>query len=231
MIRIFSVCALLISDASASYCSTLHSDYLHRQLEGWNSSVPFTEESGTKHIPYTTVYNGTATVTVGNGDVEGGVYHPMIASNDPNKVHWVTHIYVVDQNDEVIQMKAMDPTVVGVPATFVFIVPEGVTQLVAYEFCNIHGLWKGPTFNLQNSGELIAACEKDDVDPNAYESWGADFFRRQAFPPFEEANPYTHDGKHAPYITLNGSNGQVVVGVEGNMHVMNGGDAETQPVR
>lgn len=219
--------------ASSNYCNTLHLDYVRRQLENFNSTTPFTEEDGTKHTPYIKVDNGVATVTVGNGNVEGGIYHPMIPSGDPNQVHWVTHIYVVDQNDHVIQMKTMDPTS-AVPATFSFDVPEGVTQLIAYEFCNLHGLWKGPTLLIETSLRRLATtvddtCQKDDVPPNAYESWSADFNRRQEMPPFDLAHPYTTDGKHAPYITLDGSKGRIVVGTEENMHVMIGGDAETPP--
>ena len=216
---------------ATTYCDTLHLDYMRRQLEDFNSATPYTEEDGTKHTPYLEVVNGTATVTVGNGDVEGGVYHPMVASGDPSQVHWVNHIYVMDQNDKIIALKAMDPTD-GVPAQFSFTVPEGVTQLTAYEFCNLHGLWKGPTFNTEGTGETgttEAICMKSDVPPNSYESWHADFIRRQALPPFEVSEAYTPDGKHTPYITLNGSTGTVIVGPADNMHPMVGGDHENPP--
>ena len=33
----------------------------------------------------------TGSVVVGNGD-DGGVWHPMVASDDPAVVHFVTHI-------------------------------------------------------------------------------------------------------------------------------------------
>ena len=39
----------------------------------------------------------SATIVVGNGDEEDGVWHPMIASDDPNAVHFITHIMVKDQ--------------------------------------------------------------------------------------------------------------------------------------
>ena len=32
-----------------------------------------------------------------NGDEEDGVWHPMIASDDPSTVHFITHIMVKDQ--------------------------------------------------------------------------------------------------------------------------------------
>ncbi len=38
----------------------------------------------------------TGSVVVGNGD-DGGVWHPMVASDDPAVVHFVTHIMVQDQ--------------------------------------------------------------------------------------------------------------------------------------
>ena len=233
MYRIIAATSCLLSVIRATtYCDTLRLDYVRRHFEEFNSTLPYTEEGGTKHTPYVEVTNRTATVTVGNGDKEGGVYHPMVASGDPSVVHWVNYIYVADQNDEIIVLKTMDPTD-GMPAQFSFTVPKGVTQLTAYEFCNLHGLWKGPTFSMNDPVEAVTAtdtvCKKDDVPPNSYESWHADFIRRQALPPFDESEPYVEDGKHAPYITLNGSTGTVAVGPEENMHVMVGGDAETPP--
>ena len=35
----------------------------------------------------------TATVVVGNGDEEGGIWHhPMVTNDDPETVHFITHI-------------------------------------------------------------------------------------------------------------------------------------------
>ena len=37
----------------------------------------------------------TATILV--GDDELGIYHPKVASDDPNKVHFITHVMAMDE--------------------------------------------------------------------------------------------------------------------------------------
>jgi len=107
-----------------------------------NKSAPYTD--GAKHTPYIFLSGNQATVEVG----DGSPYHPMVASTDPNTVHFITHIYVLDQNQDIVIMKALNPNGVD-KASINFTVPEGITSLTAYEWCNLHGLWKGPTVTVE----------------------------------------------------------------------------------
>ena len=170
-----------------TYCTTLHADMLRRQeFEDFSTSGPFTVVNGTKHTPYITFNQdgSKATVTVGDGDVVGGVYHPVKPSAYPDEVHFVTHIWVLDQDENVIVLDATDPSSGTTPVTFTFDTPEGVTSMVAYEWCNLHGLWMGPevTVPIDNSATQRAAgdsCGVDELDEGAWISTHADFLRQQ----------------------------------------------------
>ena len=69
--------------------------------------------------------------------------------------HWITEIYVMDDTGKVVAMSSLDPTLVDA-AKMEFEVPESAKTLTAYEWCNIHGLWVGPTVEVvrtASSGE------------------------------------------------------------------------------
>jgi len=116
----------------------MDADFMRRQTAYFNPDGIFIAADGEskKHTPFVTVSDDgkSATVVVGNGDEEGGVYHPMVPSDDPSiPPHWVTHIIVKDQDGNFIVNQALSPTVEG-PATITFAVPEGVTELIASEW-------------------------------------------------------------------------------------------------
>jgi len=121
----------------AGFCPTLHADFLRRQQLTWGRAAPFNESDGAKHTPYIAINGTVATVTVG----DGSPYHPMVAA--PGAVHFVTHIYVLDQDGAFVALDVLDPAGADVART-TFAVPAGATSLRAYEFCNLHGLWEGP---------------------------------------------------------------------------------------
>jgi len=262
------------------YCWTVHQDLLRRQRDEWHRSRPYTIEDGTKHTPFIIDFDTTtrrkATVVVGNGQDIGGIYHPMMASDNPAMVHFISSIYVVDQNDHVFAFVTMDPTQPA-PAQVIFDVPKYVTEMTAYEFCNLHGLYKGPTVlttslpsmiptNSTSSsissnatataadtevtslvgktrndvvGELYSSsyntnCHVDSPVPAAWDSFAADFVRRQSLPPFNSLTPYNQlDGygvagtQHTPFMAFETQEGgyitaTVKVGTEGNYHEMKG---------
>lgn len=76
--------------------------------------------------------------------MEGGVFHPMNPSINGSEPHWITDIYVVDQNNNIIAMNSLDPTEAD-KATLTFNIGPNVTETKAYEWCNLHGLWEGPS--------------------------------------------------------------------------------------
>lgn len=93
------------STYESEHCPTLKADFARRQLAEWASSTPFTIANGgdgydkAKHVPVLTLSEdgGSFTIVVGNGNEENGVWHPQVASDDPDVVHFVSHIYVEDQ--------------------------------------------------------------------------------------------------------------------------------------
>lgn len=127
-----------IQPPSMEACESYHKDFLLRQQREFDETSAYTEtDSNKKHIPYITLADdkGSASIIVG---VEG-LYHPM---NGPT--HWLTEIWVVDQDDKIIKWIPLDPTGKD-KAQVTFDVPAGTTKLTAYVWCNLHGLYKGPT--------------------------------------------------------------------------------------
>ncbi|EJK52372.1 hypothetical protein THAOC_28367 [Thalassiosira oceanica] len=235
--KLLAVLSALSAVAAASdFCPTIFADLTRRQLEHFDSDVPFTIGMGAKHVPVLTLSEDgkTATIVVGNGDEEGGVWHPMKPSGDPDKVHWVTHILVKDQDGNVIVVDPIDPNgfpdnkdyvAGGIPPQIQFDVPSGVTEMTPYEFCNLHGLWVGETVAVPSTTDVLAETRATDATcgpkqwtSGSWESVHADLLRQQAahYNPNGDAVFTEVDGKkHTPYITLDGAKGRVFVGVEG----------------
>ena len=78
-----------------------------------------------KHVPVVTVDGSTVKVAVGAGE------HPMLPE------HYITWIYL--QTNMGGQRKSLQPG--GAPAA-TFALAEGEVPVAAYEYCNLHGLWK-----------------------------------------------------------------------------------------
>jgi hypothetical protein len=96
-LRISATALLSLSTVSnglkilSEHCSTIKADFARRQLAEWNSSAAFTSADGTANIPVLTVSDDGSSFTV---DIEGATQVP---SDDPEVVHFVTHVYVEDQ--------------------------------------------------------------------------------------------------------------------------------------
>lgn len=78
-----------------------------------------------KHLPVVEVNGNEITVTVGS------VIHPM------TEEHHIAWIYLLTENGG--QRKVLEHT--GEPVAK-FILAEGEKPVAAYEYCNLHGLWK-----------------------------------------------------------------------------------------
>ena len=78
-----------------------------------------------KHVPVVTVEGNTVKVAV------GAVEHPMLPE------HYIMWVYL--QTNMGGQRKALQPGTAPV-ATFALV--EGEVPVAAYEYCNLHGLWK-----------------------------------------------------------------------------------------
>ncbi len=84
-----------------------------------------TDDAGEKHVPVITVDGQTVTVTVGS------VEHPML------EAHYIQ--WIVLETKEGRQRKALKP---GQKPVAVFALTPGDEAVAAYEYCNLHGLWK-----------------------------------------------------------------------------------------
>lgn len=135
-----------VSDFAEGAWPSVHADFLRLQAEVFQSETPFTEADGEKHTPYITVNDdGTSSILVGK---VGGEIHPMNGSSDGvTEPHWITEIYVVDQDDNIVAMKSLDPTGVT-EATMTFDTPEGATTLQAYSWCSEYHKMDFPFWSL-----------------------------------------------------------------------------------
>ena len=84
-----------------------------------------TDAAQEKHVPVVEVNGSLVTVTVGS------VAHPML---EEHHIAWIAL-----ETDQGMQRKVLAPT--GEPKA-VFARTEGEEPVAAYEYCNLHGLWK-----------------------------------------------------------------------------------------
>jgi desulfoferrodoxin (superoxide reductase-like protein) len=114
---------------------------------------PFVELLAESHSPIIELASDRRSghVLVGN---YSGATHPMIASIGGSTPHWIEMIYVVDQDDIIIAMQALDPTDPPFMGLMYFSIPDdgSVTTVRALQKCNIHGLWEGPYVEITDDG-------------------------------------------------------------------------------
>ena len=84
-----------------------------------------TDAAQEKHVPVVTVNGNKVEVTVGS------IAHPM------QEEHSITIIYIETKSGG--QYRKLSP---GEEPKAEFILPEGDEFIAAYEYCNLHGLWK-----------------------------------------------------------------------------------------
>ena len=78
-----------------------------------------------KHIPKVTIDNNKVLVEIGE------VEHPMV---DAHYIKWI----IIETTDG-IQIKRLQPNNKPIAE---FRIKEGSNFIAAYEYCNLHGLWK-----------------------------------------------------------------------------------------
>lgn len=94
--------------------------------EEMNELVPKTADSATeKHVPVVTVDGNLVTVTVGS------TLHPM---EEKHSIQWIAL-----ETEQGNQRKTLKP---GQKPTLTFALTPGDKVVAAYEYCNLHGLWK-----------------------------------------------------------------------------------------
>ncbi|MFA5561156.1 MAG: desulfoferrodoxin family protein [Eubacteriales bacterium] len=94
--------------------------------EEMSELVPNTiDASKEKHVPVVEVKGNVVTVRIGSVD------HPMLPEH---YIEWVAL-----QTKQGNQRKALKP---GQPPVATFMICDGDEVVAAYEYCNLHGLWK-----------------------------------------------------------------------------------------
>jgi len=83
------------------------------------------------------------------------------------KEHYILGIYLRDQSDAIVQMQNFTRPAYAIPAPLTYSVeldPKWTT-ITPYAFCNIHGVWKGITYEIPAkpaedplASEIIAGC-------------------------------------------------------------------------
>lgn len=85
-----------------------------------------TDAAQEKHVPVIAIDGQKVTVTVGSVD------HPMMEE------HYITFIMLETRQGR--QRKVLNP---GEAPKAEFMICEGDEVVAAYEYCNLHGFWKG----------------------------------------------------------------------------------------
>ena len=84
-----------------------------------------TDASNEKHVPVVTQNGNKVSVVVGS------VEHPML---EEHSIQWI-----IVETDKGYQVKYLNP---GEKPVADFVLAEGENYKAAYEFCNLHGVWK-----------------------------------------------------------------------------------------
>ena len=84
-----------------------------------------TDAAGEKHVPVIEIEGNKVTVKVGS------VAHPMM---EEHSIQWI-----VLETEQGRQRKTLKP---GEEPVAVFAIADGDKVVEAYEYCNLHGLWK-----------------------------------------------------------------------------------------
>ena len=113
-------CGKIVELIKPSKCPTFCCNEEMKEL------VPGTSDGASeKHVPVIDVEGNTARVTVGS------VIHPML---EEHYIEWI-----ILETDRGVQKKLLSP---GQEPAAEFVLADGEKAVSAYEYCNLHRLWK-----------------------------------------------------------------------------------------
>ena len=133
-----------------------------------------------KHDPYLSISStrlATVVVRGNGGSTEPDSLHPM------STAHFISNIWITDQDGAVICDQEFDGTEAS--PTFSCQLATSVTMVQSHEFCNLHGLWSGPTVTVEF--EVFAARKEETTSVNGN---GPAYFRVATSTPTKH-DPYT----------------------------------------
>ena len=113
-------CGKILGEIKGSGCPTICCGEEMQELV-----ANTTDGAVEKHVPVITVDGNIVTVVVGSVD------HPML---EEHSIQWIAI-----ETKEGAQRKTLKP---GDAPKAVFALAEGDELICAYEYCNLHGLWK-----------------------------------------------------------------------------------------
>ena len=148
--------------------------YLQKRVFAEENPFQWNPESAynTKHTPFITVSGEVAVIDVGFKVVDGvdiRPVHPIGINSNGSLQHLIVLIYVKNQNGQVVSASEM--TIPGAQNSITFVVPSDATALTAFAYCNLHGLFEGPTVTIPSREPcLLASCfEATTILPTAPE--------------------------------------------------------------
>ena len=104
-------------------------------------------EDAPKHEPFITIDGTSMTVGVRGNDGSMTTLHPQSAPD-----HFISHVWVTDENGDVVASANITDN--ATPSNS-FTIPAGVKKLTPWEYCNLHGLWKGRTYDVRIGGTRL----------------------------------------------------------------------------
>jgi len=218
-----SLLALAVVVRGELTCDSMFAEMSRRQLKEQGQPQPYVEGDmlSDLHTPVVTYQSDPITQMTHGKVMVGKATHPLVASNDPDKVHYIETIMIVDENDAVLvmgELTAEDNNGKVSTLDFNFLTPKTMTP---YVFCNLHGLWKGETVTLSGNATGntcdVPKCGKEQ-DAVAVGSAVAvlkhrqnvSFGRKDAFPVI---NNDVLNSLHRPVIDTIGDMVKVTIGM------------------
>ena len=181
------------------------------------ASTPSKHEPAVVHA--TSNVDGTVSVKVVVRGTDGSDHslHPM------SNAHFITHIWLTDQDGNVAFLRefeapAADATDLPQPI-YEFTIPagSGITSLKPWEFCNLHGVWEGPSvpvpFSSRHSA-LVAATSTSGSGPSSLHEAGSTPVKHDPVVTSATANA---DGTTTVTVVVAGTDGSTA---DGSLHPM-----------
>eukprot|EP01065_Artemidia_motanka_P003855 TRINITY_DN1184_c0_g1_i1.p1 TRINITY_DN1184_c0_g1~~TRINITY_DN1184_c0_g1_i1.p1 ORF type:complete len:3003 (+),score=803.35 TRINITY_DN1184_c0_g1_i1:42-9011(+) len=198
------------------------------RLHGGNAT--YDPAGQAKHTPVLTVSGSSARITVGLGSVTGdaSTTHRQSAAADPDAIHVVQALYATDQTGAVVAYAEL--TALDDPPAMSFDVPSDVTQLTPYELCNVHGLFRGSSVAVPQTGRRVerscgvTACARPPPLPSPHcdllEAFRVEFQHRHQVDHSTAAPFYQPAGyaTHHPHLLVTGLVATIQVGTPAAPH-------------
>jgi len=118
---------------------------------GGPGSVNLLKSAASKHEPYLTIAaDRTMKISVRGGGGSTTSLHPQAHGS-----HWIEFVYAKDQDGNVVCSHRFSEDETAPTHACTEPLGTSVTSVTSYEYCNLHGLWTGPT--LQVGWEVATA--------------------------------------------------------------------------